>query len=63
MTTTVKEPAREILAEQPDDGTFEDAHYRLYHFETLRKRDDVADREDFLPTDERERRLSKAIVK
>jgi hypothetical protein len=61
--TNIKEPVREILTEQPDDATFEDANYRLYHFETLRKRDDVADREDFIPTDEHERRFSKAIVK
>ena len=61
--TNIKEPVRAILAEQPDDTTFEDANYRLYHFETLRKRDDAADREDFVQTDEFERRFSKQIVR
>ena len=59
---TVKQQVQDVLAQLPDDCSFEDVHYRLYVVETLRNRTAMADRGDFASQDEVEKRLSKWLA-
>ncbi len=47
----------------PDDATYEEAQYRLYVLEKIRKGLDSIDKNGGIPQEEVERRLQKWLIK
>ena len=60
---SVKQLVREALDQLPDDGSWEDVQYRLYVLETLHRRTESAEREEFVEQAEVEQRISEWLQK
>ena len=59
---TTKQQVERVLQSLPDDCTFEDVQYHLFVMERMRNRLEQADKGDFIPHDEVEKRLAKWLI-
>jgi len=59
---TTKQQVERVLRSLPDDCTLEDVQYHLFVMERLRSRLEMADRSEFIPHNEVEKRLAKWLT-
>ena len=59
---TTKQQVERVLKDLPDDCTLEDVQYHLFVMERIRSRLEIADRGEFVPHDEVEKRLAKWLT-
>lgn len=60
---TVKQQLQDIVAQLPDDCSFDDVHHQLYVIEVLHNRSALADKGHFATQAEVEQRLSRWLAK
>lgn len=60
---SAKQQVAKVLEQLPDDCSFEDIQYRLYVVETIRRRLELAERDDLIPHAQAEQRLEKRLPK
>jgi hypothetical protein len=60
---SIKQQVVKQIEELPDDCTFEDVQYRLYVAETIRRRLEMADREELICHEDAKKRFQKWLEK
>jgi hypothetical protein len=60
---TVKEQARLLIDELPDDCTFEDIHYQLYLVDKINRGEESLRRHGGIPHEDIKRRFARWLIK